>query len=288
MISPTVVKTTDKASNSGGGTEGQVVQLTDANKIHTVYLDVGTTDGKIVQAITGDKIHSSLIDTGTTDGKIVQLITGDKLPAVNASLLTSVIEALPAGMPLQIQSTQTSAEFEDIVDGEVSIGGTTYHEKIVSNLNVSIVPARASSKFKIDVAWHGGFDDSGTGDGTSYWPYLANLGFYLVQVVDVGGADTTSNLQGTIEGGRNPVIATVSVNSLATGTGTNADYLSNCKFSYIVTPTYDLGETLKYSLAVRSNQVDNYLVTNRCVDNVDGNTSQRTVSSISVTEIRGA
>ena len=290
MISPTVVKTTDRASNAGGGTEGQVVQLTDANKIHTVYLDDGTTDGKIVQAGGSDKIATSLIDTGTTDGKIVQMTTGDKLPAVNGSLLTSIIEALPAGMPLQIQSTQTSAESATIIDSEVTVGAVTYWEDTIPSLSVNITPVRLASKFKIDVTWFGGLDTSASGDGTSSASVITNLGFYLVQIVDVGGDNTTSNLQGVTEGDRNPVIANVSISTSDTTAGTLADKLFNSKFSYITTPSYTLEEVLSFTMAVRVDDEDPYLVTNRSVDSaaVNNGNSLRPVSSIVVTEIRGA
>jgi len=281
MVEGTALIESDKAGADSGGTSGKVVQLDASNEIATGYLDTGTTDGKVVLVGGSDKIATSLIDTGTTDGKIVQMAAGDKLPAVDGSLLTSILQALPVGMPLQIQSTQTDTDFEDALD---TVSGD-FSQSSVSNLITTLTTIRASSKFRIDVTWSGQLE---TGSGTTNETVVRDLGFYLVQIVDVGGANTTSKLTGETEDTRHPVIAPVSINSLSTSGAVVADYLINCTFSYIVAPSYTVGQDISYQLAASVIETGTTLHTNRSVTNDNDNENMRSVSSIIVTEIRGA
>tara|TARA_B100000749_G_scaffold24539_2_gene17502 strand:+ start:646 stop:1557 length:912 start_codon:yes stop_codon:yes gene_type:complete len=294
MVEGTALIDADKATAGGGGTGGDVVQLQSSNdKIHTSYLNTGIEDGDVVLAGDGNHINTLLIDTGTLEGEIVKLGVSGKLPAVDGSLLTSIIEALPAGMPLQTQSTQTALEFFDSLNTDWLSGGgngTTdkFYQNNVSNLIVTLTPARASSKFRIDVTWSGGLDN---GAGNSDESLNRDLGFYLTQVVDIGeGSEATSKLTGTVDGVCHPLIAPVSHNSLATDNATVAKFLLNCSFSYIATPTYTAGEDISYQLGASIiTENDTKLYTNRSVKGDNTNQeNQRTVSSIIVTEIRGA
>jgi len=281
-----------KAGADSGGTSGQVVQLNASNEIATGYLDTGTTDGKVVLAGGSDKIATSLIDTGTTDGKIVQMQSGPKLPAVDGSLLTSIIEAFPVGMPLQMQSAQTGLKFGDPLDTEwVSGGGdgTTdkFYQSNVSNLIVTLTPKLAASKFRIDVTWSGDLNN-GTAEKSDE-TLNRDLGFYLEQIVDVGDANTPSKLTGVVEGIRHPVISPISISQYDSSNDTNAVHLLNCSFSYIATPSYELGEVISYQLGASIIDEDNTtLYTNRPVSSTVDNAHMRSVSSIIVTEIRGA
>jgi len=281
MISPTVVKTTDKAGADSGGTSGQVVQLTASNKVATGYLDTGTTDGNVVLAGGSNKIATSLIDTGLTDGKIVQMITGDKLPAVNGSLLTSIIEALPAGAPLQIQSTLLAAVPQDDLDDTETVNGSTFYRKKVTGLSQSITPVRAGSSFKIEVMWVGSL---ALAPGTN-----RDLGLYLEQEVDTAaGPGTITYLQATTAGDRPPWIAPIALSSEATAATIVGEALLSCNFTYISTPSYVLAQILKFSVGGKLNTDGETLNTNRTIEDTDSNDHPRAVSSIVVTEIRGA
>ena len=274
-----LVKTTDKAGADSGGTSGQVVQLTSSNKVATGYLDTGTTNGKVVLAGGSDKIATSLIDTGTTDGKVVLMTTGDKLPAVNGSLLTPIIEALPVGMPLQTQATLLTAVPQDALD--VSDGD--FLKKLITGLAQSITPVRASSKFKIDVTW--------TGSITNAYATNRDVGLYLEQEVDTAAAPgTITYLQATTAGDRPSWIAPLSAASPTTSTGAVDDLLLWCNFTYIATPTYDLTEILAFRVGARieGGHTSKTISTNRTVTDSDDTDHPRGVSSITVTEIRGA
>ena len=278
-----------KAGADSGGTSGQVVILNASNDIATGYLDTGTTNGKVVLAGGSDKIATSLIDTGTSADQLVQMQSGPKLPAVDGGDLTlslaSISAAMPTGFPIQTVTKQLKTKFEadiDIADGDFYT--TPIDDGIGNALTLNITPSLAGGSFKIDVTWSGGYESAtNSSDEDEY----RQLGFYLIQIVDLAGSDTTSDLKGTVQDDRMPIIAPVSTGHHDGTNTTNAKYLLSCNFSYIATPSYTLSDVLQYKLACRIDQPDTSIWTNRTVTNSDNTFSHRSVSSISITELKG-
>ena len=282
MISPTVVKTTDKAGAVSGGTEGKVVQLNSSNKIATGYLDTGTTNGKVVLADGTHKIATSLIDTGTGENKIVQLDGDSKLPAVDGSLLTSIIEALPIGMPLQIQTTQITSTVTTALSSSVTKDSETLYENVIAGYETTVTPKRTGSKFLVEVSWNGGLGNS---TPNSSYADNATLGFYLTQSIAGGSA---TYLQTGDDGKRNPAISGVHI-SFAGHSAENIDeYLLGSHFTYLASPSYTAGQTVKFQLGARVHTASLTLQTNRTVDDTNQGETVRAISLMNVTEVRYA
>ena len=203
-----------KADAGSGGASGEVVQLNGSSKIATGYLATGVSDGDVVLASTGDKIATSLIDTGTSANQIVQMQSGPKLPAVDGSDLTNIVteanvlSALPSGCPIQTVTKQLKTKFEatiDVADGDFY---TTPIDDAGDNALIqNISPKLAGSSIKIDVTWSGGYKSAT--DSSDEQEYR-QLGFYLIQIVDLSGSQTTSDLKGNVQDDRMPIIAPVS------------------------------------------------------------------------------
>ncbi len=282
MISPTVVKTTDKAGADSGGTSGKVVQLNSSNKIATGYLDTGTTNGKVVLADGTNKIATSLIDTGTEASKIVQLDGSSKLPAVDGSQLTSIIEALPIGMPLQIQTTQITSTVTTALSSSVTKDSETLYENVIAGYETTVTPKRTGSKFLVEVSWNGGL-----GNSTPNSPYADNatLGFYLTQSIAGGSA---TYLQTADDGKRNPAISGVHISFAGHSAESIDEYLLGSHFTYLASPSYTAGQTVKFQLGARVHTASLTLQTNRTVDDTDQGETVRAISLMNVTEVRYA
>ena len=280
LVEGTAIVGTNKAGADSGGTSGQVIQLNSSNKVATGYLDTGTTNGKLVLLDASGDVPTARIDTGTGANQVVQLTSDPKLPAVDGSLLTNVIESLPVGMPLQIKTTLLTTTPSDTVDDTETVGTSTFYRKKITGFAQSITPVRASSTFKIEVMWAGSLSNN--------YATNSDLGLYIEQEVDTGGDQTLSYLQAPTTGNRPPVIAPITITNPSTATSHIDDVIYSCNFIYIATPSYDLTETIKFSVGAKTVNSGQTLNTNRAIDDSDANTKPRAVSSIVVTEIRGA